>query len=92
MAAAAAMSDDDVKASVEDLLQRAVAGIEGVEVVTHARPGMPGQALCEVASEEKADVLVVGNRGMHGARRLLGSVPNYCAHHADCAVLVVPTC
>ena len=92
MAAAAAMNDDDVRASIEDLLRNAIAGVEGVEVVTHARPGVPGQALCEVAHEEKADLLVVGNRGMHGARRLLGSVPNYCAHHAECAVLVVPTC
>jgi nucleotide-binding universal stress UspA family protein len=92
MAAAAVMTDDDVRASVEGLLGQAIAGIEGVDVKTHARPGVPGPALCEVAHEEKADLVVVGNRGMHGARRFLGSVPNYVAHHAECAVLVVPTC
>jgi len=92
MAAAAAMNDEDVRASVEQLLQHAIAGVEGVEITTHARPGIAGPALCEVAHEEKADLVVVGNRGMHGARRLLGSVPNHVAHHAECAVLVVPTC
>jgi nucleotide-binding universal stress UspA family protein len=29
---------------------------------------------------------------MHGARRLLGSVPNRVAHHAACCVLIVQTC
>jgi nucleotide-binding universal stress UspA family protein len=39
-----------------------------------------------------ADLLVIGNRGMHGARRfLLGSVSSRCAHHADCSVLIVQT-
>jgi nucleotide-binding universal stress UspA family protein len=33
----------------------------------------------------------VGNRGMKGARRILGSVPNHVAHHASCAVMIVPT-
>jgi nucleotide-binding universal stress UspA family protein len=92
MAAAALVNEDEVRASVESLLSDAVAGIEGVDVVTHARPGVAGPALCDVAHEEKADLVVVGNRGMHGARRLLGSVPNHVAHHAECAVLVVPTC
>jgi nucleotide-binding universal stress UspA family protein len=36
-------------------------------------------------------VLVVGNRGMQGARRFLGSVPNSVVHHAPCTVLLVET-
>jgi nucleotide-binding universal stress UspA family protein len=33
----------------------------------------------------------VGNKGMHGAGRVLGSVPNDIAHKATCSVLIVST-
>jgi nucleotide-binding universal stress UspA family protein len=36
-------------------------------------------------------MIVVGNRGMNGARRMLGSVPNRVSHQAGCGVLIVPT-
>ena len=58
---------------------------------SHARPGSAADVLCDMASEVGADLIIVGNRGMTGARRLLGSVPNSVAHHAPCAVLIVPT-
>ncbi len=39
-----------------------------------------------------SDLIVVGNRGMTGAKRfLLGSVPNKVSHHAPCSVLIVRT-
>ena len=39
-----------------------------------------------------ADLIVVGNKGMTGAKRfVLGSVPNKVSHHAPCAVLIVRT-
>ena len=44
-----------------------------------------------VAANEEAEMIVVGNRGMSGARRMLGSVPNRVSHHARCGVLIVPT-
>jgi nucleotide-binding universal stress UspA family protein len=66
------------------------AGVE--EVQTHAREGDPGEAILEVAEEIKADLIVVGNKGMTGARRfLLGSVPNNISHHAPCSVMIVKT-
>jgi nucleotide-binding universal stress UspA family protein len=62
------------------------------EVQTHAREGDPGEAILDVAEEVKADLIVVGNKGMTGARRfLLGSVPNNISHHAPCSVLIVKT-
>jgi nucleotide-binding universal stress UspA family protein len=62
------------------------------DVQTHAREGDPGEAILEVAEEIKADLIVVGNKGMTGARRfLLGSVPNNVTHHAPCSVMVVKT-
>lgn len=65
---------------------------EGVEVNTHPREGDPADAILDVAEEVKADLVVVGNKGMTGARRfLLGSVPNKISHHAPCGVYIVRT-
>jgi len=59
---------------------------------TVLREGSPVDAIIDVASEENADVIVVGNRGMSGAKRfVLGSVPNAVSHHAPCHVLIVHT-
>ena len=44
-----------------------------------------------MATNEGADLIVVGNKGMHGTHRVLGSVPNSVAHQAPCAVLIVAT-
>ncbi len=65
---------------------------EGIEVQTHAVEGDPAEAILNVAEETKADLIVVGNKGMTGARRfLLGSVPNNVSHHAPCSVIIVRT-
>jgi nucleotide-binding universal stress UspA family protein len=65
---------------------------EGIEVTTHAREGDPADAILDVAEETKADLIVVGNKGMTGAKRfLLGSVPNKVSHHAPCGVYIVRT-
>jgi nucleotide-binding universal stress UspA family protein len=65
---------------------------EGVEVQTHPVEADPPDAILNVAEETKADLIVVGNKGMTGARRyLLGSVPNNVAHHAPCSVMIVRT-
>ena len=66
------------------------AGVE--EVQTHPVEGDPAEAILTVAEETKADLIVVGNKGMTGARRfLLGSVPNNISHHAPCSVIIVRT-
>ncbi len=64
----------------------------GVEVQTHPVEGDPADAILNVAEETNADLIVVGNKGMTGARRyLLGSVPNNVSHHAPCSVIIVRT-
>ena len=61
-------------------------------VRTVMREGDPADAIIDVAEEEGVDLVVVGNRGMRGAKRfLLGSVPNRVAHLAPCSVLIVHT-
>ncbi len=47
--------------------------------------------LCDLAAHLQADLIVVGNKGMQGGRRFLGSVPNTVSHHAPCSVLIVDT-
>ncbi|HEY1356696.1 MAG TPA: universal stress protein [Thermoleophilaceae bacterium] len=89
--AAQAVADPDYK--VDAILDKAVdlAKSGGIEPKLHAPRGDPADALIRVAQEQGADLIVVGNRGMTGARRLLGSVPNKVTHHAPCSVLVVHT-
>lgn len=81
----------DVLALLDDA--RGLARQGGVrEVETFARQGDAADAIIDVAEEQEADLIVVGNKGMTGARRfLLGSVPNKVSHHAPCSVLIVRT-
>jgi nucleotide-binding universal stress UspA family protein len=70
----------------------AVAKKAKIDVVTHPREGDPADAILDVAEENNADLVLVGNKGMTGARRfLLGSVPNKISHHAPCDVWIVKT-
>ena len=64
----------------------------GVAVNLYLRQGDPADAILDVAEERGADLIVVGNKGMTGAKRfLLGSVPNKISHHAPCSVLIIRT-
>jgi nucleotide-binding universal stress UspA family protein len=79
---------------VEGILGEAVAGVRlaGVEATSHAVRKDPADALLAVADEVGATMIVVGSKGMHGARRLaLGNVPNKVSHRARCNVLIVAT-
>jgi nucleotide-binding universal stress UspA family protein len=81
---------EDVEATLKDAAEE-VEGA-GVEVETFAREGDAADAILDVAEEQKADLIVVGNKGMTGAKRfLLGSVPNKVSHHAPCSVLIIRT-
>ncbi|MDQ3644575.1 MAG: universal stress protein [Actinomycetota bacterium] len=79
---------------VEETLDQGAAALKesGIQVETMAREGDPADAILDVAEEKDADLIVVGNRGMTGAKRfLLGSVPNKVSHHAPCSVMIIRT-
>jgi nucleotide-binding universal stress UspA family protein len=80
---------------VDAVLERAAGIVQtrGVEFECHARKGNdPADVILQVAEEQGADVIVVGSKGMQGAKRfLLGSVPDKISHHAPCSVLIVRT-
>jgi nucleotide-binding universal stress UspA family protein len=81
---------DDVATLLAEAAQAARSA--GVSVQTFPRQGDPADAILDVAEERDADLIVVGNKGMTGAKRfLLGSVPNRVSHHAPCSVLIIRT-
>lgn len=85
--------DDEVHTDVQSMLDELIAklAVDGVTATAHAVPKSPADALIEVANRYEAGLIVVGNRGMQGMRRALGSVPNTVAHKAACDVLIVDT-
>ena len=81
---------EDVEATLEEAAREIREA--GVEVEVFARQGDPADAILDVAEEQHADLIVVGNKGMTGAKRfLLGSVPNKVSHHAPSSVLIIRT-
>ena len=81
---------EDVDATLEQAAT--IARDAGVAVEMFPRQGDPADAILDVAEEHGADLIVVGNKGMTGAKRfLLGSVPNKVSHHAPCSVLIIRT-
>lgn len=73
---------DDAKARARE---QALASVHTV-----LREGDPAAAILNVAKEEKADVIVMGRRGLGDlAGLLLGSVSHKVAHLAECACLTV---
>jgi nucleotide-binding universal stress UspA family protein len=63
----------------------------GLNAHAHAIPGDAVDVILDTAVGVGADLIVVGSKGMRGARRYIGSVPNSVAHGAACDVLVVKT-
>jgi nucleotide-binding universal stress UspA family protein len=82
-------------APAEDTVSRArdraaAAGAQDIETVTVQ--GRASDTLRSIATDRKADLLVVGNRGLNTlAGRIIGSVPLDVARHANIDVLVVHT-
>lgn len=61
----------------------------GVEIEAVIGQGLAAPTL--LAEAKKADLLVVGSRGLGGFRGLLlGSVSQQCALHSPCPIVIVP--
>ena len=74
-----------------EALERTVAAL-GAEVPVEqvTRSGEAGPAICRLAEEVDADVVVVGSRGRGAIKRaLLGSVSTHVTNNAPCPVVVV---
>jgi nucleotide-binding universal stress UspA family protein len=75
----------------DEVLSRTIGEYGGANVDPQTVEGDPAGRIVEVAEAEDCDLVVVGNRGMTGARRFTGSVPSRVAHRAPGHVLVVKT-
>jgi nucleotide-binding universal stress UspA family protein len=78
-------------ARLREMLQRTEEELRrsGLRCRVLTEEGDPAEVLVRLAQSCEADVLVIGNKGMH--RRVLGSVPNTVTHRAPCSVFVVKT-
>lgn len=86
--------DTSLREAAEQLVGRVASDLkdEGVTAQAHVMEGEPSDVLLDAGEAYKAGLIVVGNKGMRGTKRLLlGSVPNRIAHHAGCDVLIVHT-
>jgi nucleotide-binding universal stress UspA family protein len=80
----------EVEATLEEAAT--IARRAGVDVAVYARQGDAADAILDVAEERAADLVIIGNKGLTGAKRfLLGSVPNKVSHYAPCSVMIIRT-
>jgi nucleotide-binding universal stress UspA family protein len=66
------------------------AGVAHLKAKSVEGEGDAADVIIEAANEAKADLIIVGTRGLNAAKRaLLGSVSTKVAHNAPCDVLIV---
>ncbi len=85
------LGDDTAQQNLDAASEHArKVGVTNIE--TTIRTGAPVQVLMDIVNDEKADLLVVGNRGINSLTgRLLGSVPADVARQSHCDVMIVHT-
>ncbi|KAI3979398.1 hypothetical protein MKX01_001590 [Papaver californicum] len=60
------------------------------DVIFEVIEGDPRKVMCKAVEKHQATILVVGSHGYGAIKRaILGSVSDYCAHHAHCNVMIV---
>jgi len=92
VAGATAVSHQGISAEAsKKLLAEVAQAVSGAKVETHPGAGDPADVVISVAEQVGADLIVVGSKGMHGIRRVIGSIPNTIAHQSPCHVLIAKT-
>ena len=87
-----AVVDPDRAADPSAYLARIPSRFPDVSTRTRVEKGEPADRICDVAAQELADTIVVGNRGAQGTRwHVRDSVPNMILRHAPCSVFIVDT-
>jgi nucleotide-binding universal stress UspA family protein len=65
--------------------------VAGLTATCGVGEGKPAAVILDQAEKVGADLIVIGNLRMQGAKRVLGAVANDILHHAPCDVLLVKT-
>ncbi|XP_044964369.1 universal stress protein PHOS34-like [Hordeum vulgare subsp. vulgare] len=84
--------DADLRKRAEDVVDRArrLCVANSVHALIEVIEGEPRHVLCSAVDKHHADLLAVGSHGYGAIKRaFLGSVSDYCAHHAHCSVMIV---
>ena len=84
----------NVKTEAQQVLERHAERLrgQGLAVETVVREGYPATVIQEEAEEQRADLIVIGTRGLSGLKHLLlGSVAERVVQKAPCPVLTVKT-
>jgi nucleotide-binding universal stress UspA family protein len=80
------------RAAIADALARVEVEMNGrvLAIERSIAVGLPAEQIIAAARQDKADLVVIGARGLGAIKRLLlGSVSERVLHRADCPVLVV---
>ncbi|KAG8079355.1 hypothetical protein GUJ93_ZPchr0007g3129 [Zizania palustris] len=82
----------DLRKTAEDVVERArrLCIANAMHALIEVMEGEPRYVLCNAVDKHNAGLLVVGSHGYGAIKRaFLGSVSDYCAHHAHCSVMIV---
>jgi nucleotide-binding universal stress UspA family protein len=82
---------DTMTKETKDMMEKIKARTKHMKSLkTLIKQGDPAEEILKTAGKIKADVIITGSHGRHGAQRfLLGSVSSKIVDHAECDVLVV---
>ncbi|XP_031486627.1 universal stress protein PHOS34-like [Nymphaea colorata] len=87
------MVEHDLHASATKVTERAreiCVSKSVTDFTTEVKEGDARNVLCEAVERHHASMLIVGSHGYGAIKRaVLGSVSDYCAHHAHCTVMIV---
>uniref|UniRef100_A0A0E0LPN5 UspA domain-containing protein n=1 Tax=Oryza punctata TaxID=4537 RepID=A0A0E0LPN5_ORYPU len=82
----------DLRKTAEDVVEKArrLCIANAMHALIEVIEGEPRYVLCNAVEKRNAGLLVVGSHGYGAIKRaFLGSVSDYCAHHAHCSVMIV---
>jgi nucleotide-binding universal stress UspA family protein len=80
--------DEERKRELAEAMQ--ILKDRGIDAKAIERRGDAAERIVDEAQNEDAELIVLGTRGLSGAKRwLMGSVSTRVVHHAPCNVLVV---
>ena len=84
-------SMEDSKLLVGKFEKKAASAGVNHETILRLNEHGAGHTICDIASNKKADGIIMGSRGLNLLRRtLLGSVSSYVLNHADTTVTITP--
>ncbi|XP_009595892.1 universal stress protein PHOS32-like [Nicotiana tabacum] len=87
------MVETDIKKTAQKIIDRAkeLSKSKGVaNVACEILEGDARNVICDAVERHHASLLVMGSHGYGTFKRaVLGSVSDYCSHHAHCSVMIV---